>query len=139
MIDRVGDPPRALVADLDVEVGTPGEFLLAADVGDGRAQLVIRLDAVLRAVHVALQLRVAQVTQRVGAAHQRLRASELVNATLGAIEVEHEVLWLHVVGKGNRPGRVTLPPLARWPSTATSYSVVCQARRRSGIRKPAGG
>jgi len=42
-----------------------------------------------------------------------LRASELVHATLGAIEVDHEERWLHVVGKGNRAGRVTLPPLAR--------------------------
>ena len=42
-----------------------------------------------------------------------LRASELVNATLGTIEVDHEHRWLHVVGKGNRAGRVTLPPLAR--------------------------
>ena len=42
-----------------------------------------------------------------------LRASELVHATLGAIEVDHEEHWLHVVGKGNRAGRVTLPPLAK--------------------------
>jgi integrase len=42
-----------------------------------------------------------------------LRASELVHATLGPIEVDHEERWLHVVGKGNRAGRVTLPPLAR--------------------------
>ncbi|MBW8848871.1 MAG: tyrosine-type recombinase/integrase [Burkholderiales bacterium] len=42
-----------------------------------------------------------------------LRASELVHATLGAIEVDHEERWLHVVGKGSRAGRVTLPPLAR--------------------------
>lgn len=42
-----------------------------------------------------------------------LRANELVQATLGAIEVDHEERWLHVVGKGARAGRVTLPPLAR--------------------------
>ncbi len=42
-----------------------------------------------------------------------LRASELVQATLGAIEVDHNERWLHVVGKGARAGRVTLPPLAR--------------------------
>ena len=42
-----------------------------------------------------------------------LRASELVQATLGAIEVDHNERWLHVVGKGGRAGRVTLPPLAR--------------------------
>ena len=39
--DRVGDRPRALVADLDLEVGAPGELLLAADLRDGRAQLAI--------------------------------------------------------------------------------------------------
>ena len=42
-----------------------------------------------------------------------LRASELVQATLGAIEVDRDERWLHVVGKGGRAGRVTLPPLAR--------------------------
>jgi site-specific recombinase XerD len=43
-----------------------------------------------------------------------LRASELVHATLGAIEADsHDECWLHVVGKGARTGRVTLPPLAR--------------------------
>jgi site-specific recombinase XerD len=42
-----------------------------------------------------------------------LRASELVRATLGAIEVDRDERWLHVVGKGARTGRVTLPPLAR--------------------------
>lgn len=35
--DRVGDQPGALVADLNFDVGAPGQFLLAADLGDGRA------------------------------------------------------------------------------------------------------
>ena len=35
--DRVGDQPRALVADLDFDVGPAGQFLLAANLGDGRA------------------------------------------------------------------------------------------------------
>ncbi|WP_059414381.1 site-specific integrase [Cupriavidus basilensis] len=43
-----------------------------------------------------------------------LRISELTSATLGNIEIDaagdH---WLHVVGKGGKPGRVTLTPLAR--------------------------
>lgn len=43
-----------------------------------------------------------------------LRASELISATLGMIEVDgagnH---WLNVVGKGNKAGKVALPPLAR--------------------------
>jgi len=43
-----------------------------------------------------------------------LRASELVGATLGDIRTdEHDDHWLHLVGKGNRPGKVALPPLAR--------------------------
>jgi site-specific recombinase XerD len=42
-----------------------------------------------------------------------LRATEFVQATLGAIEIDHDdARWLHVIGKGARPGRVTLPPLA---------------------------
>ena len=43
-----------------------------------------------------------------------LRISELVQATLRNIEVDaagdH---WLHVIGKGDKTGKVTLPPLAR--------------------------
>lgn len=43
-----------------------------------------------------------------------LRASELVGATLGMIEAEAEGdLWLHLVGKGGKAGKVALPPLAR--------------------------
>jgi site-specific recombinase XerD len=43
-----------------------------------------------------------------------LRAGELVGATLGDIRVsEHGNHWLHLVGKGSRPGKVVLPPLAR--------------------------
>ncbi|MGJ7531385.1 phage integrase family protein [Variovorax sp. GB1P17] len=43
-----------------------------------------------------------------------LRISELVNATLGQIEVDsHGDHWLHLVGKGNKVARVALPPLAR--------------------------
>jgi integrase len=43
-----------------------------------------------------------------------LRTSELANATLRNVEVDaagdH---WLHVTGKGGKPARVTLTPLAR--------------------------
>jgi site-specific recombinase XerD len=43
-----------------------------------------------------------------------LRASELVGATLGKIEVDAEGdHWLHLVGKGSKAGKVALPPLAR--------------------------
>lgn len=43
-----------------------------------------------------------------------LRASELVAATLGSVEVDdHGDQWLTLVGKGARTGKVALPPLAR--------------------------
>ncbi|WP_298236062.1 site-specific integrase [uncultured Azohydromonas sp.] len=42
-----------------------------------------------------------------------LRASELVGATLGAIETDaRQESWLHLVGKGAKAGKVALPPLA---------------------------
>ena len=42
-----------------------------------------------------------------------LRASELVGAVLRDIRPdEHGDHWLHVIGKGSKPGRVALPPLA---------------------------
>ncbi|MCA8348508.1 phage integrase family protein [Burkholderia cepacia] len=43
-----------------------------------------------------------------------LRAQELVAATLGDIAADARgALWLEVTGKGAKPGRVALPPLAR--------------------------
>jgi site-specific recombinase XerD len=43
-----------------------------------------------------------------------LRASELVGAMLGMIEVDAEgEHWLHLVGKASKAGKVALPPLAR--------------------------
>jgi len=43
-----------------------------------------------------------------------LRASELVSAKLGDIETDRQGdHWLNLVGKGNRAGKVALPPLAR--------------------------
>ena len=43
-----------------------------------------------------------------------LRAGEMVHARLGSIEVDaHGDTWLHVVGKGNKVGKVVLPGLAR--------------------------
>jgi site-specific recombinase XerD len=43
-----------------------------------------------------------------------LRISELVDATLGAIETDAGGdAWIRVVGKGNKAGKVVLPPLAR--------------------------
>jgi len=43
-----------------------------------------------------------------------LRVSELVRAVLGSVRIdERGDHWLHVVGKGSKPGKVALPPLAR--------------------------
>ncbi len=43
-----------------------------------------------------------------------LRISELVEATLGNIQTdEHGDHWLYLIGKGNKAGKVSLPPLAR--------------------------
>jgi site-specific recombinase XerD len=43
-----------------------------------------------------------------------LRASELVGATLGAIEKDSRGdYWLHVMGKGQKIGKVALPPMAK--------------------------
>lgn len=51
-----------------------------------------------------------------------LRASEFVGATLGNIRRdEHGDHWLHVIGKGGKPGKVALPALAR---TALDQSLV---------------
>lgn len=42
-----------------------------------------------------------------------LRASELVGAVLGNVRLDgHDEHWLHVVGKGGKPGKVAVPPLA---------------------------
>jgi len=42
-----------------------------------------------------------------------LRASELVGAVLRDVRIdEHGDHWLHLVGKGGKPGKVVLPPLA---------------------------
>ncbi|OTP79045.1 Integrase [Caballeronia sordidicola] len=43
-----------------------------------------------------------------------LRASEVVGLVLRDIHIdEHGDHWLHLVGKGSKPGKVALPPLAR--------------------------
>lgn len=45
--DGIADQPGALVADLDLNVGAAGQFLLAADLGDGTAQLMVGFNPVL--------------------------------------------------------------------------------------------
>lgn len=43
-----------------------------------------------------------------------LRISELVQVTLRSVQVDdHDDHWLRLMGKGSKPGKVALPPLAR--------------------------
>ena len=67
---HVGDKPAALVADCDIQLGPANELFLAAHLGNGRAQLVVSLDAVLGTMDVPLYLGIAQIVQRVDAADQ---------------------------------------------------------------------
>ena len=66
-----------------------------------------------------------------------LRASELVGATLGAIEFDaHGAHWLHLLGKGAKAGKVVLPP--RWrapPWIGTWYSGAYQQLLGAGSRR----
>ena len=42
-----------------------------------------------------------------------LRAGELIGATLGRLERDpHDDLWIHVIGKGAKAGKVAVPPIA---------------------------
>jgi hypothetical protein len=52
--DGIGDQPCALVADLDLDVGLASKFFFAADLCDGRAELMVGLNPVLRTMNVAL-------------------------------------------------------------------------------------
>jgi hypothetical protein len=47
--DGIGDQPRALVADLNLDVGLAGDFFLAADLRDGRG-----IDKIVGELPVAL-------------------------------------------------------------------------------------
>ena len=62
-----------MIADRHVQVSTSCQFLFAVHLGDGRAQLVVGLNAIFRAVDVTLQLWVAQVAKRVNAADQLIK------------------------------------------------------------------
>ena len=63
--DDAGGQPPALIGDRDVEIGAPDQLLLAADLGDGRTQLMVSFDPVLGAMNIALQLRIPDVVERV--------------------------------------------------------------------------
>src|SRR5271165_3547662 len=69
-------------------VGLAGEFLLAADLGDGSTQLVVGLEPILRALDVTLQLRIADIPQGVDAADHLVeledRAPRRVRLGVGA-------------------------------------------------------
>jgi len=81
-----------------------------------------------------------------------LRVSELVGSTLGQIETDsHGDHWLKLVGKGSKPGKVALPPLAcsaldhslmqrglpitpaRWNPTTTLIADLGDPDSKSGI------
>jgi len=53
-----------------------------------------------------------------------LRASELEGATLGGIQTgTYGDQWLHLIGKGSKPGKLALPPLAR---NALDRHLICR-------------
>ena len=66
-----------MVADRNVQVSAPCQLLFAVHLGDSGAQLMVGLDAVFRAVDVALQLRVTKVAKRVDAANQLVELKEV--------------------------------------------------------------
>lgn len=59
-----------MVANAHFQVSAPGQFLFSIDLGNSGTQLMVGLNAVFGAVDIALQLRVAQVAQRINAADQ---------------------------------------------------------------------
>ena len=68
--DDQGEQPAALVGEEDIELRVADELLAAGDLRDDRAQLVVGFDPVLRPVNVPLELRIADIFERVEAAHQ---------------------------------------------------------------------
>lgn len=72
---HIGNQPATLVADVHVQVGTPGQFLLSVDLGDGGAQLVVGLNAVFRAVDITI---CAQSTVRCAPTEPGVRWSTMV-------------------------------------------------------------
>lgn len=96
---------RTRVAAVDTSRGfTEGEWLLVRTIADG-LEWTYGWDA-----PAAQRLRfILDFAYATG-----VRASELVGATLGDIRKnESDDHWLHLVGKGNREGKVVLSPLAR--------------------------
>ncbi|WP_341318415.1 phage integrase family protein [Paraburkholderia sp. IMGN_8] len=96
---------RSRVAPLDTSRGlTEGEWLLVRTIADGLEWSYGWEAPAAQRMRFMLDFSYAT----------GLRASELVGATLGDIRTdEHGDHWLHLVGKGSKPGKVALPPLAR--------------------------
>lgn len=90
---------------LDVTRGfTEGEWLLLRTIADGLEWSYGWSEAAAQRLRFLLDFGYAT----------GLRVSELTGATLGGIRVdEHGDHWLHLVGKGCKTGKVTLPALAR--------------------------
>ncbi|MEX3973798.1 phage integrase family protein [Paraburkholderia caribensis] len=96
---------RTRVTPLDASRGfTEGELLLVRTIADGLEWSYGWSEPAAQRLRFLLDFAYAT----------GLRAGELVDATLGDIRSdEHGGHWLHVTGKGSRPGKVALPPLAR--------------------------
>jgi hypothetical protein len=58
----------------------PISLLLAADLRDGRAQLVVGFDTILGPMDIALQLRVPDVVERVDAADQLIEFEDRLSS-----------------------------------------------------------
>lgn len=83
---------------------TEGEWLLLRAAADGLEWTYGWSEAVAQRLRFLLDFGYAT----------GLRVSELVRAVLGDVRIdERDDHWLHVVGKGGKPGKMTLPPLAR--------------------------
>lgn len=96
---------KTRVTPLDTARGfTEGERALIRAIAEGLAWLYGWSEPAAQRLRFLLDFAYATV----------LRAGELVGARLGDVRVSvHGDHWLHLVGKGRRPGKVALPPLAR--------------------------
>jgi hypothetical protein len=66
-----------LVADRHVEIGSASQLFSAPDLGNRRAQLMVRFEPVLRTMDISLQLSVSEVIESVDAAHQLIELEGL--------------------------------------------------------------
>lgn len=96
---------RTRATALDTSRGfTEGEWLLVRAIADGLEWSYDWTEPAAQRMRFMLDFSYAT----------GLRVSELVGATLRDIRTdERGDHWLHLVGKGSRPGKVALPPLAR--------------------------